>query len=32
MRIQKRLDLFFAVVAVLALAAIAVGYIFTPTQ
>lgn len=32
MRIQKKLDLFFAVVAVLAMAAIAVGYIFTPTQ
>jgi hypothetical protein len=32
MHVQKRLDLFFAVVGVLALAAIAVGYIFTPTQ
>jgi hypothetical protein len=32
MHIQKKLDLFFAVVAVLALVGIAVGYIFTPTQ
>jgi hypothetical protein len=32
MHVQKRLDLFFAVVAVLALAAIVISNIFTSTQ